>query len=480
MKKKTRVRIWAAVFWLAVWEIASRLIGQKLFLVSPAAAAARLAELSLQSEFWLSVAHSCVRIAGGYLLAVLSGVLFAALSAGFIRVRELFAPLMLTIKAVPVASFIILALVFLPSGKLAVLISYLIVLPVVYANTLEGIESLDSSMKEMAGIFCIPFLRRLRFLYFPQVYPYLTAACSTAVGLAWKSGVAAEVIGMPKGSVGEKLQQAKVYLDTPDLFAWTVVIVIVSALSARLFQALLKGAAVLVMKPGRNHFVRMDGPAETGREAGGQDDIILEGISKAYGQKQVFSKYGCSFKKGGMTAVMGPSGTGKTTLFRLLAGLEKPDEGTITGMEGMRISAVFQEDRLCMFLSAEENIWLVQRSRRKKAVTANANTRKGGFEKGGREKDDDAAVFEMIGLPASDMPVQDYSGGMRRRASLLRALLADWDICFLDEPFKGLDENTKRRAMDLTKQMAKGKTVILITHDIKEAEYMGCADIVSV
>ena len=167
----------------------------------------------------------------------------AALNARLARVEELLAPAMLAIKSIPVASFIILALILFSSRNLAVPISFLIVLPVLYSNVLGGIRAADSQLMEMARVFRIPVGRSIRYVYLPQVMPYFLSACGSALGLCWKSGIAAEVIGMPEGSIGEQLQQAKVYLDTPDLFAWTLVIVLVSLAFERAFLALLRRGA---------------------------------------------------------------------------------------------------------------------------------------------------------------------------------------------------------------------------------------------
>lgn len=116
------------------------------------------------------------------------------------------------------------------------------VLPVIYANVLGGIEATDQKLLEMAQVFQIPVNRQIRYLYVPQVMPFFQSGCAVALGLCWKAGVAAEVIGMPQGSIGEKLQQAKVYLDTPDLFAWTLVIVLISLSFEKAFLALLRKA----------------------------------------------------------------------------------------------------------------------------------------------------------------------------------------------------------------------------------------------
>ena len=239
MKRKQGLRLWAVLFWLCVWQLGSMALGSEILLVSPLRVLQRLGQLAATALFWRSVGVSLARIAGGFLLAMCAGVMLAALAARFRAVRELLAPAMLTIKTVPVASFIILALIWFSSRTLAVFISFLMVLPVIYTNTLEGIDSADRQLLEMAQVFALPAGRRLRCIYLPQVMPQLRAACTVALGLCWKAGVAAEVIGMPVGSIGERLQQAKVYLNTPDLFAWTLTVVLLSLAFERLFLALL-------------------------------------------------------------------------------------------------------------------------------------------------------------------------------------------------------------------------------------------------
>ena len=135
---------------------------------------------------------------------------------------------MTAIKAVPVASFIILVLIWVPSRNLSVVISFLMVLPIVYTNVLNGIRSMDGQLLEMARVFRVPLSRRIRYIYLSQLLPFLRTAFSLSLGLCWKAGIAAEVIGIPDGSIGERLYESKVYLQTADLFAWTLVIVALS------------------------------------------------------------------------------------------------------------------------------------------------------------------------------------------------------------------------------------------------------------
>ena len=247
-RKKTSIRLWAVAFWLAVWQLAAMALGAAyshgdLLLASPVNVLLRLGQLAVTAAFWRTVGWSAARIFGGFLISTVLAVVLAAIAAWKIWFRELMAPLTAAIKAVPVASFIILALVWLNSRSLSLFISALIVFPPVYLNVLEGIRCTNRRLLEMAWVFRVPFGRQLRGIYLPQVMPYFRTAVSLGLGLCWKAGAAAEVIGLPSGSVGERLYNAKVYFQTPDLFAWTVTIVAVSAVFERLFLALTDWAA---------------------------------------------------------------------------------------------------------------------------------------------------------------------------------------------------------------------------------------------
>ena len=239
MKRSEPIRAWAVAFWLIVWQLGAMALHQSILLVSPVQVLVRLTQLAVTAGFWQAVAYSLCRIVLGFLAGIVLGTVLAALSARFTRVEELLAPAMLAVRSIPVASFIILALILFSSRNLAVLISFLMVLPIMYASVLEGIRAADSQLLEMARLFRIPPRRCIRYVYLPQVLPYFRSACGSALGLCWKAGIAAEVIGMPRGSIGERLQQAKVYLDTPDLFAWTLVIVLVSLAFERVFTRLM-------------------------------------------------------------------------------------------------------------------------------------------------------------------------------------------------------------------------------------------------
>ena len=232
-------RLLAVAFWLAVWQAAAMAIGQEVFLVSPVQALRTLVQLLPRADFWQRVGFSSGRILLGFVLGAVFSVVLAVCAARWSAADALLAPVMQLVKATPVASFIILALVWVSGKSLSILISFLMVLPVLYGAVRTGLDSADPQLLEMARVFRVPLGRRLRGIYLPQVMPYFRTAVSLGLGLCWKAGAAAEIIGLPAGSMGERLYTAKVYFQTADLFAWTVTIVAVSVVFERLFLALV-------------------------------------------------------------------------------------------------------------------------------------------------------------------------------------------------------------------------------------------------
>lgn len=241
MNHNTRLRkylIW--LFWIAVWQTANLLIHNDIIFVGPLDMVSALGELIGDGGFWATILNSFARISLGFLGAFALSILLGSLAYVFPLIKELLEPLMLLIKSVPVASFVILALIWIGSHNLAVFTSFLVVVPIVYVSTLSGLEHTDRKLLEMAQVFHMPLWKQIHYIYIPALLPYLTSGCKTALGMSWKSGVAAEVIGIPDGSIGEQLYYSKLYLDTAGLFAWTFVIIVVSAVFERFFLYLLR------------------------------------------------------------------------------------------------------------------------------------------------------------------------------------------------------------------------------------------------
>ena len=224
-------------FWLLLWQLLALIIHNPILMVGPFETLRTLGALLRTTMFWQSLAFSFVRIIAGFLIGSAVGILLAWGSYRRPFLEEILAPFILALKAVPVASFVIILLIWAGNRMLSLYISALVVLPLLYLNTLSGLKATDPKLLEMATVFHMPTTRCLRFIYLPALVPYLYSAFQTALGMAWKSGVAAEVIGQPLGSMGNGLYNAKIYLETGELLSWTIAIILISYLFERLFLA---------------------------------------------------------------------------------------------------------------------------------------------------------------------------------------------------------------------------------------------------
>lgn len=215
-------------FWLVVWQIAAMVVGQELLIPAPPVVFARLLALGGTAFFWQSAGGTLLRIFAGFLLGVLGGTLIGILTAASPLADTLLSPAVRVVRATPVASFIILMLLWFQTGTLPSVISALMVLPVIWGNVVRGIRETDPLLLEMGRMYGFGPWKQTRLIYLPSTLPYFTSGCKTALGLAWKSGVAAEVLCLPKTAVGTQVYYSKIYLETPSLFAWTLVVLILS------------------------------------------------------------------------------------------------------------------------------------------------------------------------------------------------------------------------------------------------------------
>lgn len=259
MKLNSRLRTalaWLGVagFWIAVWLIAAKAVNLELLLPSPGRVLARLGELICTAEFWRATLASFGRVALGAAAALLIGSLMAVGGKLFPLFRRLVLPLLAIIKATPVASFILLALVWLERDILPAFMAALIVLPVVWGNLDAGIAAIDPAWHELAKVYRLSPMRRLRRIYIPAVMPHFVSACLTSLGMAWKAGIAAEVLCTPPVSIGTYLFDTKVYLETTDLFAWTLTVILLSVGIEYVFMAFLNRVYVQpILKGGVRH-----------------------------------------------------------------------------------------------------------------------------------------------------------------------------------------------------------------------------------
>lgn len=420
------------LFWLIVWEGCAFFANNNIVLVGPLEVVKALIKNLGTSVFYKSAAGSLLRIGLGFSAALFAGLIFGALSYRFSLVKDFLEPIVSAIKSVPVASFVVLLLLLAGSENLAFFISLLIVFPNIYISTYEGLKSTDKKMLEMAEVFEFGFFKKAIFVYKEALHPYLRSSLKVSLGMAWKSGVAAEVIGLPKNSVGDRIYMSKIYIDTADLFAWTITVVLLSFITEKLVLKLVDLLSQIKWKPTvKGTFKEYD-----------TKDVFLKDICASFDERTVIDHFDLSLKKGGVYCIMGPSGCGKTTLLK-----------EIYKRTDMTKSVMFQENRLIENADAITNI------------TLGSN----------HLNNTEIRVLSQLILPKGQLndKVRTYSGGMKRRVALLRTLVRKADIVLLDEPFTGLDEETKDNAIDLIKETCSESIVVCVTHDEEDAKKMG-------
>lgn len=436
-------------FWLVVWQVASMLDSSGILLCGPLDALFALYRLSSTQTFWSSIWFSTLRIVAGVLLGYIIAGALAAASWHTSTVRILLQPALLAIKSTPVACVVVILLIWTGAANVSVITVLLLVVPAIYFALCTGLDNMDAGRRELFEVFGVRGQRRFFALTWPAVLPYLQAASSTVLGMSWKAGIAAELIGVPAGSLGERIYQAKLLLETPDLFAWTFCVICLSWLFEHGAMALLRGtwprAAKLALRVPRDLMESGHGNSDASLRA--------QGLLIGYGAEPLCEPLGFSLGPSSCLCLQAPSGTGKTTLLHTIARLQRPLAGSLENTAWGR-SMMFQDTRLVEDLDAIDNILLFARP---------------GFTR----KDARDLACELLSKDVLSRPACELSGGQRRRVELARAFAAPGELVLLDEPFGGLDAQAHSCALAFVKRHGAGRIVVFTTHDANDAQALG-------
>lgn len=434
----------AILLFLVVWQLLYFGIDNEILLSSPMGVGIQLINDIREKEFWDTVWMSMQKIIAGFFFAFFLGFFLAVCAFFCTFLQVLFAPFLSVMKAIPVASFVVLLLIWTGSENLSVWISFLVVLPGIYESTLSGFAHADKKMLEMTKVYQVGHYYRWFYVYRLSVLSYLKNIAKTTAGMAWKSGVAAELIGTPRGSLGEQIYLSKIMLDTQGILSWTVVVILLSSIFEQLLLFLLE----LFSKQKKSIFLphRKKQKSRIAFES-----IQGKNINKSFSGVSVFENEAISFENHKVIALMGQSGIGKTTCIRMICGLEKPDEGNIIVKPKKRLTyaVVFQEDRFCEQADAITNVMFLTG---KSAEEAKENLR------------------ELLPEEKLKCPVQTLSGGMRRRVSIVAAMMSEADVLLMDEPLNGLDFKTKEKTADYICKNRKNRLLILSTHNTEDVK----------
>lgn len=474
-------RLLGIISWITLWAVAAALVNKPLVFAGPLETARALIALASTPSFWHALGLTCNQILGGFFLAFLGALLFGILADRFLLLRIIFNPAMNFLKSVPVVCIIVILLLWMGSASIAPVVVLLMVLPAYYFAITSALA--DKSSEESGAALTAEALRLMgvgpvkRFLSegWGHLLPYLKATSASVVGMAWKAGVAAQLIGLSIGTLGEQVFQAKALIEAPALFALTISIVLCAFICEQVWLIVLGASKYLFIKlalsiPSKN--AKADALAQRKTDAANSSTdfsatnsraplFSVEHVSVLRGEKKVLNDISLSVPPS--VAVMGASGLGKTTLCETLLGLIKPDAGSV--QTPAHVGLVFQQPTLVAGLTVIQNLTLVAGAKAlKKVFFGNENTL--------RTKKEAAAFKNLLKDIKGNQKAEELSGGQARRVELVRALLAPAPALILDEPFTGLDEQSKQTALELLAEYLRstGKPLLLVSHDKKDAQ----------
>ncbi len=436
-----------AAFWLAAWMLVAALVAQPLILPGPGAVVVALLRLVCDTDTWAIVAGSGARILGGLALAALCGGLLAGVSSRSQAFARLVAPALSFVKATPVACVVVLLLIWLGSARVSIAAVFLMALPGVYFSLAEGLAQVNKPLEQMFRVHGVRGWRLFCAHIWREVLPFVLSCARAVIGMGWKAGVAAELIGMAVGTVGERIYQAKLLIETADLLAWTVLVVAASWACERVLVWLLQVSGPVAWRAA----VRAHGYGARGRAGTAGDGAAAE-LALAVGDRAPWAPaldgLVLNVPAGGRICVMGASGAGKTTLLALAAGECAP------------CSMVFQDARLVESASALDNV----------LVCADARV-------------DASSAAALLRLLVSSVDVHacvaELSGGQRRRVEIARALLCSGGAVILDEPFTGLDAAARDATAEVVLDLLDGRALLLATHDAADAQALNISDVIT-
>lgn len=428
---------------LLFWQLTASYMNQPELIPSIPDLLKTLLQLFGSGTFYLHICATVFRGISGILLSLVIALFSAFLFARYELLYELFRPLLIIMRSVPVISFILLALIFLNPESIPLMIAFLTMFPLLTENLTKGILNLRPGLSLMADQFKINKRNKLMQVIYPQLSPFLFSGLASAVGFGWRAIIMGEVLSQCTLGIGGEMKRAQNFIAVPELIAWTIIAVLISFLFDK---GICKMASVkwniLYNNTSRNVKSKLPSP------------IKITDITFQYARTKVLSRFSYTFEPGIIYGIKAPSGTGKTTLLNLINGSLKPTNGIID-LKDQNFSNVFQEPELLSHLTILQNVSLPL------ASVYNKNT-------------SEAKAMEILQLVEMDMQVERYpdelSYGQQQRVALARALTFPSTIMLLDEPFKGLDKTLTFRIIRriLSRQTTAKQIIIFTSHDPEE------------
>ena len=427
------------------WQLLSWQMAQPQLIPSFPDLIRALFRLVYSPGFLVSIGTTCLRACVGLLLSLAAASITAFLLNRSEGIRLLFIPWLSLLRSVPVISFILLALIFLNPEMIPLLIAFLTMYPLLTENLLKGLMNRRDSWKMLARQFHLNAWNRLFQINYPQLKPYLFSGLASAVGFGWRAIIMGEVLSQCVDGIGKRMKEAQVFIDVPELIAWTLVAIVLSWLTDKLISRLSDWQPSVRY---RHSAVELQAVSLQ------PSDICLTDVSYSYGVHHM----NIVLKAGKIYALSAPSGQGKTTLLQLLNGTLRPISGEISCLPGQTAN-LFQEPTLLPQLTAKENIMLGGAAYYDRAILEQQSLRL-------------LAAFQLE--KQAEMYPAALSYGQQQRVALVRALMFPAGLLLLDEPFNGLDVELRQLvARFLVEwQQEKQATVVFSSHHADEIKAM--------
>ena len=447
MKRKEIIPTLLAITFLCIlWQAIAWQIGFPAIFPSLFELVKQVFKLFIRENFFIILSITILRGIIGFAFAFVFAFSFATLSTFSTFWKSFFYPIIVVTRSIPVISFVLIALLWFSPPYLPIFIAIVTMFPVLYQNTLTGLENTDNKLIEMAKVFGKSPYQGFVSIYLPASKSFIYDGISTSMGFGWRAIIIGEVLAQPIHGIGTAMKQAQAYINVSELIAWTIIAVAVSYM----FEGIIK----LIRKM---HFeIKLPKPVSFELKINNQyaeiKTISTQYIEKRFNDKLIISSLTTTFDNQNISCIKGPSGKGKTTLLRIISQLEKPDSGQISLSKTFQIAYSFQDVRLLPWLTVSENIAYVLRHKRVHKQE----------------------ISNMVAFLLDKMEMVEHahkyphelSGGQQQRIGLARALAAKSDVLLLDEPLTGLDNDLKIRINDFLSEWiaAYRPIVVWATH----------------
>ena len=453
LQTKHLLKLGVAGAWLALWHIAAIVVDNSILLCGPLDVCVAVFDIVTQTGALLTLGKTALTILLSFFAAFTGGILSGMLAQKLPFYKLMIEPLVSVCKTVPVACMVVFLLIITNAHAVVSICIFMVVFPAIHFAAEQGLQNTNNTKSDFFRVFGIHGIKKFLALTWPSMMPFLYAACSTSLGMSWKSGIAAELIGIPLGTVGEQIYQAKITLATDSLLAWTVLIVVCAYACEKLFLALLRASEkaaleIAVRIPNAPH-------GQTPQKSNAQNNTVLrvENVCIGYktsegATKEVLRDVNFTLAQGEKLLLSQKSGFGKTSLLRSALGLLPPLSGRIVWQGKNTLpatAALFQQEVLFEELSALQNVM---------------------FPSGSAAHSNLARTYLSYVLPEEfhHQAVSKLSGGQRRRVELARTLAFPAELVVLDEPLQGIDDETALKCIELIEEATKDRCVVLASH----------------